>query len=912
MIHFVRFRALFLSLFIGFSLFTADALRAQQRIYVNGSAAGAKNGTSWQDAFPDLQAALGAATPGTQIWMAKGTYKPTAGKKRTVSFVMKAGVSVFGGFAGTESSAAERVAGNATILSGNIGKTNDSTDNSYHVVVINSFSGDTIALDGLTIAYGAASKDSVTARQGAGMLMTDNNKVKLNNCIIEHNYSFNGGGGVYLVNSSPVFVNCLVRANGKTARTFANGGNYCEVFPTGGGGVYNVGGFPVFKDCTFGRNFGIDLCFGSAGLGFSGNTGGGTFMNCRFANQNRQYDNGPGTIVGASNSALSFTDCVFEDNYAQGIGVFAGSLLVERCIFRRGKAGAIWASDARVTIHHSEFRALDQFAVRIGAATAGTSVVASTFIDNVPLGYGALSVYQSDMLIDSCRFENNHRSQAGSSYGGALENFSSSLTVQNSIFMKNSAASGGAICNRGTGDVPLFEPVIRACVFEKNQASEGTVNLSGADIHNDIHAHPRIENCRFLGSIGGTAVTNYMGASTIVGCTISGYPTAGIFNYDAYTTPTIINCTLSNNGESNVYNYNGTFVVKNTIFHGMGMKIRQGTANATYCVFPTAVAGSGNIVATDVLVDPDGADNINGTTDDDLRPKAGSAPIDAGTVQSLGITLPLKDIAGNWRIANGKIDIGAYEYPIPLQPQTITFAKPADMAYGDEPVTLVPSASSGLTVALAVTGPAHLDGQQLIVTGVGTVTLTATQPGDDIFAEAPTVIHTVKVARASQEITFAPIGDRVLGEGEGTIALVATASTTLPVAFEVLSGPATVEHDVLTLTGTGTVTVEASQAGDDLFLPAAVQQRFVVSTVTGALPGAEYTLRLYPNPANTWVAVSGLPRQATVSMLDLVGRERAVAQNAEDNIDLSSLAPGQYILVIRTADEQVYRRFTKK
>ncbi len=62
-------------------------------IYVNAAASGANNGTSWQNAYPDLQAALAAATAGQQIWVAAGTYKPTAGTDRAISFKLKAGVA---------------------------------------------------------------------------------------------------------------------------------------------------------------------------------------------------------------------------------------------------------------------------------------------------------------------------------------------------------------------------------------------------------------------------------------------------------------------------------------------------------------------------------------------------------------------------------------------------------------------------------------------------------------------------------------------------------------------------------------------------------------------------------------------------------------------------------------------------
>ena len=73
---------------------------AQTRYYVDSSATGLNNGSSWTDAYTDLQSALGAVVSGDTIWVARGTYFPGPSGTRTATFSMVSGVPLFGGFSG--------------------------------------------------------------------------------------------------------------------------------------------------------------------------------------------------------------------------------------------------------------------------------------------------------------------------------------------------------------------------------------------------------------------------------------------------------------------------------------------------------------------------------------------------------------------------------------------------------------------------------------------------------------------------------------------------------------------------------------------------------------------------------------------------------------------------------------------
>lgn len=69
------------------------------QIYVTETGSGYKNGSSWDNAFADIQLAIDTAAAyhkPIEVWIAKGVYKQGTPIK------MKNMVSIYGGFAGTE------------------------------------------------------------------------------------------------------------------------------------------------------------------------------------------------------------------------------------------------------------------------------------------------------------------------------------------------------------------------------------------------------------------------------------------------------------------------------------------------------------------------------------------------------------------------------------------------------------------------------------------------------------------------------------------------------------------------------------------------------------------------------------------------------------------------------------------
>ncbi|MGD0507013.1 MAG: VCBS repeat-containing protein [Terriglobales bacterium] len=164
-----------------------------------------------------------------------------------------------------------------------------------------------------------------------------------------------------------------------------------------------------------------------------------------------------------------------------------------------------------------------------------------------------------------------------------------------------------------------------------------------------------------------------------------------------------------------------------------------------------------------------------------------------------------------------------------LTAQTITFPNPGAQTYGT-PLTLSASATSGLPVSFTVTGPATLSGSTLLTfTGIGSVTVQATQGGNGSYAPAAPVSVTFTVNPASQTITFPNPGP--LPNGVAPVTLTATASSGLPVTYTLISGPGSLSGNTLTITDVGSIVVEADQAGNANYL-AAPSVQIAISVVT--------------------------------------------------------------------------------
>lgn len=152
--------------------------------------------------------------------------------------------------------------------------------------------------------------------------------------------------------------------------------------------------------------------------------------------------------------------------------------------------------------------------------------------------------------------------------------------------------------------------------------------------------------------------------------------------------------------------------------------------------------------------------------------------------------------------------------------QTISFPSMPIVTYGDPPITLTATSSSGLPVVFASsnTTVALVTGNQLSFNSTGTAEITALQAGNGTYAPAR-YIRIITVNRADQTITFQNPGSKTFGDPDFSLSAVSTSA--LPVSFSSSDlSVAKISDNVVHITGAGETTLTASQSGNNLYYPA--------------------------------------------------------------------------------------------
>lgn len=527
-----------LSISIALFCFLTGFVSAQVNIYVDASKPAGGNGSSWANAYNDLNAALKYAneTAGAfDIHVAAGTYKPTDATlrgnpyssdnvtytqsveggfedgitfafaafeysqsgnlnefyphietdyqsssslgARDVAFSIKGpGVRIFGGY--PVGGGTRNVASNLTYLDGDIGTAGNSTDNAYHVMLIGIGEDNYMSTDSIVV-------DGFTVKNG----------------------NANGTGSA--------------RCNGYGVAQNQGGGIY-NLFESASGNTKVV----AIRNCTFSNNYAY---FGSGVFNESCN---GTISNCSFTSNTSKSG---GAAIYINGQAPIIKNCSFSSNSS------------------RFFAGGIFAASTTAQLNNCSFssNSADSSGSCLYNLKGGIQLNNCTFSNNTTSREaGAIRADYCNIAIAGCTFTSN----SASLMGGALLSMKSNLTVTNSTFKSNTASwRAGALWMRGKNSTS--GSAFSNCTFESNTTTN-TSDLNqgwGGVLLADSSAVVSFSNCTFKSNSskrGGMFFTQKSANLTFSSCIIQSNTSsygAGIGKNESGSTISFNNCQLLNN-----------------------------------------------------------------------------------------------------------------------------------------------------------------------------------------------------------------------------------------------------------------------------------------------------------------------------------------------------------------------------
>ncbi|MBI5293980.1 MAG: S-layer homology domain-containing protein [Chloroflexi bacterium] len=487
-------------------------------LYVKPTATGTGDCLSWANACT-LQAALGMSGPANPIWVMAGTHKTAPLPVRMSTFQLHENASVYGGFAGTETSLDQRdFETNVTILSGSF---NPPNGNSYHVVT----GANGAILDGFTITSGQA--DGEYPHYRGGGMYNDSASPILRNIIFQNNTAIYGGG-LYNFNSNPTLENV----------TFENNSAF-----TYGGGIANNESNPLLTNVTFIHNEASGDVETLGGGMYSRGESVPTLTDVTFNGNSADYGGG----MYNQNSHPSLTQVDFNGNKAlfEGGGMYNANLsnpvlmnvtFVENSADNYG-GGMSNYNDSSPSLTNVSFT--DNTAVNAGGGmynNDGHPTISSVgFIGNSAAGGGGLYNYSSHPVLTDVTLTTNT-----ATYGGGMNNRDSNPTLTNVTFNGNTAVDYGGGMYNTLGSAPTLVNV----TFSGNTATNG----GGGGMYN-TSSSPTLTNVTFSGNSaqGGGGIYNWS-SNSIIRNTILWGNTApnGPQIYNNSSSPTVSDSVIQN------------------------------------------------------------------------------------------------------------------------------------------------------------------------------------------------------------------------------------------------------------------------------------------------------------------------------------------------------------------------------
>ncbi len=195
--------------------------------------------------------------------------------------------------------------------------------------------------------------------------------------------------------------------------------------------------------------------------------------------------------------------------------------------------------------------------------------------------------------------------------------------------------------------------------------------------------------------------------------------------------------------------------------------------------------------------------------------------------------------------------------------QEITFGALPSKTYEDAPFELNRVSNKNLTITYTSSDAAvaSIAGNVVTINKPGTVTITATQAGNAYYLAAEPIVQTLTVNKANQSINFPTLASRAYDSGD--IELPAQTNKGLTIVYESSNtNVATVENNIVHITGAGTTDITASQIGNDYYNQApSVSQPLIITKAYQTITFPELSAYTYGQEPDTLRATvnSGLP-----------------------------------------------------
>ena len=479
-------------------------------IYVDDNASEDGDGSSWANAYRYLQDAITNSNYGDEIWVAEGLYKPWQRKgielgtswqdteyKKTSSFNLKSGVTIYGGFTGSEKNREPLGDPRKTILSGG----------NYCFTVVTAEKLESKILLSRFLVTGGDADQSVhpythKSASGGGIYI-ENSELILNELFISDNKARNYGAGVFISNSSVHFEKCEItkclgslRSSVDAVKIYDSNVsfNWCEIHSNQDQAVSAIKSQITFYSCQL---------YNNVGSAVDSMTGMISFEECSiFDNKERISYYGFGkssstpvpSISSKRSGALILSNSVITNNAGAGIEATKDYTLIRSCEITKNRGSGIILDEYT----RAEFPQ---------NATIESSVIAyneSRFGGGVNLG--EVNTYFYNSIISN---------NISTISGGGIYAFTDDLIVTNCTITQNQAPTDMSTSRIDSGGIKFTSPTSRYTgnvsnkIILTNNIIWHNIDSSSSNIDHGIYLDPGRHEIEILQITGdGNSIVN--------------------------------------------------------------------------------------------------------------------------------------------------------------------------------------------------------------------------------------------------------------------------------------------------------------------------------------------------------------------------------------------------------------------